>query len=83
MSEFAAEVSRQAGKPVQYINQSEPDYARTLEGVGLPPPAAGFLASTSYLAGFGELYSDSKDLSTLSGRPTTPISATIADALKG
>jgi NAD(P)H dehydrogenase (quinone) len=83
MAEFAAEVGRQAGKPVQYVNQSEADYAKTLESVGLPPPAAGFLASTSYLAGFGELYSESKDLSTLSGRPTTPISETIAAALKG
>lgn len=83
MAEFAEEVGRQAGKPVAYVNQSEADYARTLEGAGLPPPAAGFLASTSYLAGFGELHSESKDLSTLSGRPTTPISATIAEALKG
>lgn len=83
MAEFAEEVGRQAGKPVHYVNQSESDYARTLEGVGLPPPVAGMLASTSYLAGFGELYSESKDLSTLSGRPTTPISETIAAALKG
>jgi NAD(P)H dehydrogenase (quinone) len=83
MAEFAAEVGRQAGKPVAYVNQSESDYAKTLEGAGLPPPVAGFLASTSYLAGLGELYSESKDLSTLSGRPTTPISETIAEALKG
>ncbi len=83
MPEFAAEVGRQAGKPVAYVNQSEADYAKTLEGAGLPAPVAGFLASTSYLAGLGELYSESKDLSTLSGRPTTPISETIAEALKG
>lgn len=83
MDEFAEEVGRQAGKPVKYVNQSESDYAKTLEGVGLPPPVASLLASTSYLAGFGELYSDSKDLSTLSGRPTTPIRETIAQALKG
>jgi NAD(P)H dehydrogenase (quinone) len=83
MDEFAGEVSRQAGKPVKYVNQSESDYAKTLEGAGLPPPVASLLASTSYLAGFGELYSDSKDLSTLSGRPTTPIRETIAQALKG
>jgi NAD(P)H dehydrogenase (quinone) len=83
MAEFAAEVGRQAGKPVQYVNQSEADYAKTLEGAGLPPPVAALLASTSYLAGSGELYSESKDLSTLSGRPTTPISETIAAALKG
>ena len=83
MNEFADEVARQAGKPVKYVNQSESDYAKTLEGVGLPPPVASMLASTSYLAGEGELYSDSKDLSTLSGRPTTPIKETIAAALKG
>jgi NAD(P)H dehydrogenase (quinone) len=83
MTEFAEEVSRQAGKPVQYVNQSESDYAKTLESVGLPPPVAGMLASTSYLAGFGELYSESKDLSALAGRPSTPISETIAEALKG
>jgi NAD(P)H dehydrogenase (quinone) len=83
MDEFAAEVSRQAGKPVKYVNQSESDYARTLEGAGLPPPVASLLASTSYLAGSGELYSESKDLSTLAGRPSTPIGETIAAALKG
>jgi len=83
MDEFAQEVGRQAGKPVKYVNQSEADYAKTLEGVGLPPPVAAMLASTSYLAGEGELYSESKDLSRLAGRPTTPISETIAAALKG
>jgi NAD(P)H dehydrogenase (quinone) len=83
MAEFAAEVSRQAGKPVQYVNQSESDYAKTLESVGLPPPVASMLASTSYLAGFGELYSESKDLSALAGRPSTPIGETIAEALRG
>ena len=82
MQEFADEVSRHSGKPVQYVNQSESDYAKTLEGAGLPPPVATLLASTSYLAGEGELYSDSKDLSTLAGRPSTPITETIAAALK-
>ena len=83
MAEFAAEVGRQAGKPVEYVNQSESDYAKTLEGAGLPPPVATLLASTSYLAGEGELYSESKDLSELAGRPSTPIGETIAAALKG
>jgi hypothetical protein len=39
------------------------------------------LASTSYLAGQGELYSDSKDLSQLAGRQSTPIQETIRQAL--
>lgn len=82
MLEFAEEVSRQAGKPVQYVNQSESDYAKTLEGAGLPQPVATLLASTSYLAGHGELYSESTDLRDLAGRPSTPIGETIAQALK-
>jgi NAD(P)H dehydrogenase (quinone) len=83
MAEFAEEVSRQSGKQVEYVNQSEADYAKTLEGVGLPPPVASMLASTSALSGEGELHDDRRDLSRLSGRSTTPIRETIAAALKG
>jgi len=82
MQEFAEEVSRQSGKTVEYVNQSEADYAKTLEGAGLPPPVASMLASTSALSGRGALYDDSKSLSRLSGKPTTPIDETIAAALK-
>lgn len=82
LAEFAAEVSRQSGKPVEYVDQSEDEYARTLEGAGLPPPFASLLASTSSLSAEGELYDDGKALSRLSGRPTTPIGETIAAALK-
>ena len=81
MEEFAAEVGREAGKEVKYVNQSEADYARTLEGAGLPTPVAAMLASTSYLAGQGELENNERQLSRLSGRPTTPIADTIAKAL--
>ena len=83
MQEFADEVSRQSGKPVKYVNQSESDYKGTLEGAGLPTPVATLLASTSYLAGQGELYSESTDLRDLAGRPSTPIKDTIAAALNG
>jgi len=83
MAEFAAEVSRQSGRQVEYVNQSEGEYAKTLEGAGLPPPIAAMLAGTSALSGEGELYDDSKSLSRLSGRPTTPIRTTIGEALKG
>ena len=82
MQDFAAEVSRQSGKAVAYIDQSEAEYARVLEGAGLPPPIAAMLASTSALSGEGELYDDSKSLSRLSGRPTTPIADTIKAALQ-
>lgn len=83
MREFADEVSRQSGRQVEYVNQAESDYAKTLEGAGLPPPVAAMLASTSKLSGEGELYDENKALSRLSGRPTTPIRQTIGEALKG
>src|SRR5690606_9015159 len=82
MQDFAAEVSRQSGRQVEYVDQSEADYARTLEGAGLPPPVASMLASTSALSGPGALYDAGKSLSRLSGKPTTPIGDTIAAALK-
>ena len=82
MSQFADEVSRQTGKKVAFRNMSEGDYTRALEGAGLPPPVATMLAGTSALSGEGELEENGRDLSRLSGRPTTPISETIAKALK-
>jgi len=81
MEEFAAELSRQSGKPVEYKDIGEAEYAKVLEGAGLPPPVAAMLASTSALTAEGELHDEGKDLSKLSGRPTTPISETIARAL--
>jgi NAD(P)H dehydrogenase (quinone) len=81
MEEFAEEVSRRSGKPVRYVNQSEADYARTLEGAGLPPPVAAMLASTSALAGEGALENNDRQLSQLSGQPTTPIGEVIGAAL--
>ena len=83
MADFAAEVSKVAGKEVRYVNQSEAEYANTLESAGLPPPVAALLASTSYLASEGELENNDRQLSKLSGRPTTPIGETIRAALKG
>jgi NAD(P)H dehydrogenase (quinone) len=81
MDDFARELSKHSGKDVKYVNQSEAEYATTLEGAGLPPPVAALLASTSYLAGEGQLYNDQRQLSALSGRPTTPIGETIRQAL--
>jgi NAD(P)H dehydrogenase (quinone) len=82
MDQFAAEVSKHSGQPVKYVNQSEAEYTKTLESNGLPPPVAGLLASTSYLAGEGQLFNDQRQLSKLSGRPTTPIGETIKAALE-
>jgi NAD(P)H dehydrogenase (quinone) len=80
-AQFAAELSRQAGKPVVYVNVPEAEYADGLAGAGLPRPVAQALASWDAAAARDVLFDDSRQLSRLIGRPTTPLSAVIAQAL--
>lgn len=81
MAEFAAEVARQAGRPVVYQDLGEAGYAAALESIGLPPPIARMVADSSARAGEDMLYDASGTLGRLIGRPTTPIADTIAAAL--
>lgn len=46
LSELAAELSKQSGKPVTYQNLSEADFAAALKGVGLPAGLAEMLADS-------------------------------------
>lgn len=80
-AELAAEVAKASGKPVAYVNLSETDYAKALEGFGLPPVLAGALADSETWATKGMLYDESHTLSRLIGRPTTPVAETIAAAV--
>ena len=82
MDDFAAEVSRQAGKDVQYVNMSEEDYAASLVQVGLPEVVAKVVANSAHATSQDALHNDNRTLSKLTGRPTTPISETIGEALK-
>jgi NAD(P)H dehydrogenase (quinone) len=81
-AEFAAAVAAASGKPVAYVNLSEAEYAKALEGFGLPAPYAATLAESDHLSGHGALFDDSHTLSRLIGRPTTPMQATVAAAVK-
>lgn len=81
MEDFAAEVSRQSGKDVKYVDMAEGDYAKSLEQVGLPNFIAAVVANSAYATSQGALENNSHTLSRLTGRPTTPISETIAKAL--
>lgn len=80
-AEFAAAVASTAGKPVAYVSMPQADYAKALTGFGLPEGFAMVLADSDAQAGQGALYDDSRTLSRLIGRPTTPIAETIASAL--
>lgn len=80
-AEFAAAVARASGKPVAYVSMSQADYAKALTGFGLPEGFAHILADSDAQSGHGALFDDSRTLSRLIGRPTTPFAETIAAAL--
>ena len=79
LSELAAALSKQSGKPVVYQNLSEADFAEALKGAGLPEAFANLLADSDIGAAKGGLFDDSRTLSTLIGRPTTPIHDSIRE----
>ena len=81
LTDLAAEISRQSGKTIPYKNLPEADYAAALLGFGLPESLARAIASWDVCASEGALFDDSRQLSTLIGRPTTPLSTMVA-ALK-
>lgn len=83
LTEFAAELSRQTGRTIPYIDMPEANYRGALLGAGLPEPIADLLAGADTAVSKGALFDDGKALSTLLGRPTTALSTAIADALAG
>lgn len=83
LADLAAEVSAQTGRDIPYTNLPEGDYAAILTGVGLPADLSAAIAGWDVGASEGALFSDSKDLSRLIGRPTTPLRDAVAAALKG
>ena len=82
LSDLAAEISRQTGQSIPYQNLSEADYAAALTGFGLPEALAQAIAGWDVGASQGALFDDGHQLSTLIGRPTTPLSVAVADAVK-
>ncbi len=83
LADFAAEISRQTGKEIPYRNLPEKDYAAALANFGLPEALAAAIAGWDIDTSAGALFDDSKQLSKLIGRPTVPLSDTVAEALRG
>lgn len=81
MEDLAAELSRQAGREIPYRDLPEAEYAAVLGQAGLPEPAARMVAHMDVAAAEGALFDDSRQLSRLIGRPTTPLSVTVATVL--
>jgi NAD(P)H dehydrogenase (quinone) len=81
LEEYAAEVAKQSGKPIIYKDLPEAAFKDMLVSIGLPSDLAEILADSSAQAAKGGLFNDAHQLSRLIGRPTTSLTASIAQAL--
>jgi len=81
LAQFSAEITRQTGEKVDYVNLSPTAFADALKQAGLPAPLAEMLADSDAGAAAGGLSDHSKTLSKLIGRPTTPFAQTITESL--
>lgn len=81
LADLAAELSRQSGKTVPYVNLGEADFKAALLGAGLPEGLAALLADSDVGASRGSLFDDSHQLSQLIGRPTASLAALMKLAL--
>ncbi|WP_240007420.1 SDR family oxidoreductase [Pseudaquidulcibacter saccharophilus] len=81
LNEYADELSKQVGKTIPYVNLPKDEYAAALVGAGLPEALVNILADSDIGASKGQLYSKSKDLGGLIGRPTTTLKDVIASSI--
>jgi NAD(P)H dehydrogenase (quinone) len=81
MRDLAAEIARQSGRTVVYRDMPPAEYASMLAGFGIPEAVAKAIAGWDVAAAQGALFDDSRTLSRLIGRPTTPLSDTVAEVI--
>ena len=81
LSDLAAEISKQAGREIPYRDLPEAEYAAALSSTGMPAALASMLAGADVAVAEGALFDDSRQLSSLIGRGTTPISAIVAQTI--
>jgi len=82
LTQYAAELARQSSKPVVYRDLPEAAYREALVGMGLPGDLAALLADSDVGASRGALFDDGRAFSALTGWPTTPMAATVTEALR-
>ncbi|WP_118195373.1 SDR family oxidoreductase [Albibacterium indicum] len=82
LRDLAVEVSRQSGNDFPYKNLPESEYVEVLKSIGVPESFAPVIAGWDVSASKGDLFDDSKTLSSLIGRPTTPLTTAVKEALK-
>lgn len=81
LTELAAVIAAATGREIRYQDLPEADYTAALTAAGLPAPMPAVLADSDRGLRQGELASDSRDLSRLIGRPTTPLADAVAAAV--
>lgn len=82
LGELAGEIAQQSGKAVAYQNLPESEFKAALLGAGLPDGLATLLAESDVGAAQGGLFDDSRQLSQLIGRPTTPLAELVRRTLR-
>jgi len=82
LSDFAAEISHHSGKNIPYKDLPADKYTEMLKGFGLPEGLASAIAGWDVAASKDALFDDGHQLSKLIGRSTTPMSVTVAEAVK-
>lgn len=81
LADLVAVLSGLSGQEITYIDMPQGDYAAALVQAGLPEDLAQFLAHCDVEASKGVLFDGDKQLSTLIGRPTTPLKDAVATAI--
>jgi NAD(P)H dehydrogenase (quinone) len=81
LTELAAEISRQSGKNIGYVNLAEAEYKNVLIKAGLPEVVAALLSDSDTGISKGALFDDGHQLSKLIGRPTTSLATAVAAVL--
>lgn len=81
LANLAAEISKQAGKDIPYVDIPAADYAAALVQAGLDGGFAGLIAEWDVDASNGALFSEDKTLEKLLGRPTVGLEVAVKQAL--
>ncbi|CAD5991595.1 SDR family oxidoreductase [Agreia sp. COWG] len=81
MSDVAAALSQATGTNIVYRDVTPDELAAGLQAVGLDAGTAGFVAALDVASKRGDLYTESRDLETLIGRPSTPLAEAVAAAV--
>ncbi|MCM2421002.1 SDR family oxidoreductase [Streptomyces sp. RKAG293] len=82
LAEYAAEVAKRSGKEIVYTDLPAEDFRALLTGTGMPADFAEIFADVDDAISRGRLALTTGDLARLIGRPTTPLTVTLAEALK-